>query len=195
MNNKALIIFDWDDTLFPTSWLLNNGISLTNMLNIKKFIVYFKELDSIVSKLLIRSLKMGKVIIITNANKDWIKISKYVVPETSKIIDRFIPVISARDLYQQMVDIAKWKTFAFNNNIGNYTQWAKHIISVGDDEYEYNALISLKQYIPYGKILKVIKLIKHPTFDQLIEQLETLRNSLNDICKTRNHLDIGFTNY
>ena len=73
MNEQnTLIIFDWDDTLFPTYWLVSTGINMRSIDDIRKYLVYFKELDTIVSKLLYEALRLGKVIIVTNASIDWI---------------------------------------------------------------------------------------------------------------------------
>lgn len=75
MNEQnTLIIFDWDDTLFPTYWLISTGINMRSLDDIRKYLVYFKELDTIVSKLLYEALRLGKVIIVTNASIDWIRL-------------------------------------------------------------------------------------------------------------------------
>lgn len=188
--NKALIIFDWDDTLFPTFWLFSNGVKLDNILDIRKYALYFQELDSTLSKLLKMSITIGKVVIITNANIEWIMSSKKILPETSKIIDAYIQIISARDMYHQVYDMNEWKRRAFKNNIYNYVQWSNQIISIGDAEYEYEALISLKQYTNPKTCLKTIKLVKSPSFEVLIDQLDVITKSLYDIYKQPTHMDL-----
>lgn len=190
IRNKALIIFDWDDTLFPTNWIFQNNIKLDNVLDIQKYSIYFQELDTILSKILKISITIGQVVIITNANIDWIITSKKILPETSKIIDSYIQIISARDIYDHIYDINEWKRRAFKNNIYNYVQWSNQIISIGDAEYEYEALISLKQYTKPKTCLKTIKLVKSPTFDILVDQLEVITKSLYDIYKQPTHMDL-----
>lgn len=190
MNNKALIIFDWDDTLFPTYWLLNQGIKLSNILDIRKYSVYFKELDSTIFKLLKTSLTIGKVIIITNANIEWISLSKKILPATSELIDLYIPIISARDMYHQIYNIDEWKIRAFKNNIYANVQSANHIISIGDAKYEYDALVSLKKYAKKGTFLKTIKFVSNPTFDILLDQMEVLTKCMKEICSQKTHMDL-----
>lgn len=190
--DNALIIFDWDDTLFPTYWLLNNGINIDNAQDIRNHIIYFKELDMTLTTLLKVALSIGKVIIITNANIEWLYLSKKVLPETSKLIDKRIQLISARDIYHHAYTIADWKKNTFKNNIYGYVNWADQIISFGDAMYEYEALIALRKYISPKKHLKTIKLVQSPSFDNLIDQLNVLSKSMNDIYKQPHHLDLKY---
>lgn len=188
--NNTLIIFDWDDTLFPTSWILSNGIEVRNIVSIRRYIVYFNELDNLVHKLLSTTLLIGKVVIVTNANINWIGITKHTLPKTSELIEKYIPIISARDLYNGVCDMNKWKIYAFNNNMNNVITWANQVISIGDAEYEYNALISLNPRIDVGKKLKAIRLVKNPSFDIVIDQLEVITKAMPDICNRKDHLDL-----
>lgn len=192
VNSKALIIFDWDDTLFPTSWLIENGADMNNIENTNEFIVYFKELDTVLSKLLKISLLYGSVIIITNASIDWIYSSKRLLPLSSRIIDGHIRLISARDMYHSEYDITDWKVRTFRNNIREHIRQSKQIVSIGDAEYEYNALVALNKYIPKDKVLKAIKLVSSPSFDILIDQIGVISKSLRDICNQRTHMDLKF---
>jgi len=189
---RNLIIFDWDDTLFPTSWIFNLNIIIDNVINIKNYIVYFNELDNAVSKLLFESLKLGKVVIITNANINWINMTKYVLPKTSKLINEYIPIISARDEYSDVYPMSEWKLYAFNHSIYGFVSWASQIISFGDAEYEYNAMLSLKKYTFYGKKLKIIKFVQHPSFEKIIDQIELTTKVLGDIYNKKCHLDLKF---
>lgn len=190
MANNTLIIFDWDDTLFPTSWLLTNGIKLDNLLDRRKYTVYFKELDSALAKLLYKSISIGKVLIITNARTDWILLSKRILPESSKIIDTYIKIISARELYQHVYDMTEWKKRTFMHNIYNYIRWSEQIISIGDAEYEYNALISLRNYVSPTHYLKTVRFVKTPSFDTIIDQLNVITKSLPEIRGQQSHLDL-----
>jgi hypothetical protein len=188
--NKALIIFDWDDTLFPTSWLLGNNIKLDNLSDKRKYSVYFRELDISLSQLLKTVLKISKVLIITNASIDWIHLSKKILPVTSEIIDSHIRVISARDIYHQVYDMTEWKKRTFRNNICDYVNWSEQIISVGDAEYEYNALVSLQQSVSPNMPLKTVRLVRTPSFDVLIDQITVMKDSINEICEKPSHLDL-----
>ena len=65
INNKStLIILDWDDTLFPTSWVNKNNIEILNNTDVlyKK---YFKNIDISLLKLFKILSQCGDIIIIT----------------------------------------------------------------------------------------------------------------------------------
>lgn len=187
------MIFDWDDTLFPTSWLLNNGINVDDSDDIKKFFIYFKELDNALLDLLRKSLTIGKVMIVTNANTNWIKISKKILFKTSQLIDKYIQIVSARDIYHDIYEMKEWKIHTFQKDMYSQIEHSGQIISFGDANYEFEALISLKEYISPNKCLKNIKLIDSPNFDILIDEINVISKSLKDICKQNGHMDLKFS--
>lgn len=192
MKNNALIIFDWDDTLFPTSWIMNSGIKLNDENNVRKIIVYLNELDINISRLLKSSILLGKVIIVTNAGIDWIMLTKKYLPKTKFIIDNYVKVISARDIYHHAYGIEEWKKNVFKKDILDLVDWAEQIISFGDAYYEFNALISLYGLVPKKTCLKNIKLLHSPSFENIIDQLDVINNSIKDIVKKPMHLDLNF---
>ena len=85
--NNTLIILDWDDTLFPTSWVNKNDI---NIININKigYIKYFEKIDISLNKLFNNMVNLGDVLIITNALLNWIDISSKILPLTNNTIKK-----------------------------------------------------------------------------------------------------------
>jgi len=192
MKSDSLIIFDWDDTLFPTSWLIEKGLKLNELSDISRFIVYFQELDNAIYKLLKMSLTLGIVLIVTNANMSWIKMSKKILVKTSTLIDENINIISARDNYNGLYDVNDWKVNTFKNDIAIYIHNSEQIISIGDAKYEYDALVSLREYVPKSKFLKTIKFVGTPTFNMIIDQIDVVEKSLRDILECRSCMDLRF---
>lgn len=193
--SSHLIIYDWDDTLFPTSWMKNNNIDIENDNDIRKYKLYFNDIDNSLYKLLIISLKFAKVIIISNAQKRWIyKSAQLCLPKTSKLIKLYIKIISANENYSNFVNINQWKICAFNNDIENYINSSRDIINIGDALYEYEALLSLKHKYMHYKYLKNIKLVKDPTFNEIIDQQSILMKTLPKICVVNRHIDLNFKN-
>lgn len=200
MSNKhrTLIIFDWDDTLFPTSWLVKNGIDLTNNNTQQQYIVLFSSLDLVLYNLLNTLTLNNQVVIITNAVKKWVELSTIVLPKTGTIITKYIPIVSARDLYKQQYpeDMTQWKKHTFKNLVHNYYKNSKsqNIISVGDAEYEFLATTNLYDTSAYNnnKLLKTVKLFQDPSFDSLLNQLKLLSHSFNKIISCNKHLDLKF---
>lgn len=183
--NNTVIILDWDNTLFPTTWFMQNNINLKNS---GQSISYFNQLDGILYKLLKRIKEYGTLIIVTNASLEWIDTSSAVLPKTRKILQK-IKVVSARGNYQAAnPNMIEWKKMAFKDEV------AKHninVISVGDANYEYYALISL--YNEQNTVLlKSIKFVDDPHHETLIDQLDVMYETIPKISKLTKHLDLKF---
>lgn len=189
--NRTLIILDWDDTLFPTTWITTNEINLKNNMDTDKYRGYFSRIDQDLYNLLYKLLQCGIVTIVTNALINWIKLSTTILPKTSELLNR-IKIISARGEYQsRSSNPMDWKKFAFESVIQGMTKKINNIISVGDADYEYNALISLFDPNPSTyKLLKSVKFIKYPTKEILIDQICVLERAAIKISTTKTHLDI-----
>jgi hypothetical protein len=193
MNNKnTLFVFDWDDTLFPTNWYMSNGIKASQEVDAGKYALYFIELDTYMYRLLKLATELGTVLIVTNATREWVVISTTLLPRSAKLISSSIPIVSARDLYQNVYDMPYWKLRTFHNDISRYIKNANQVITIGDSDFEHRALASLNNPQIPRKNLKAIRFVKSPAYDILIDQLSTLTKSLNDICKQRGHLDLNF---
>lgn len=196
MNNQHnLIIIDWDDTLFPTSWVIKNNIDLTSSTVRNKYIVFFSKLDLLLYKLFLKILKHGTMFIVTNATLKWIIISSNILPSTQQLIRKKIPIISSRDSYQNVYPENKilWKKFSFEELADNYkNNNIQNILSIGDAEYEFLALVNLYVYKNNKKILKSIKFLSSPSYETLIDQIEVLNNVITDVIKQKKHFDLVF---
>ena len=182
---KSLIIYDWDDTLFPTSWYLNN-------LNMK-----LQLIDNSIYKLLYKSLQISNIIIVTNAHLNWIyKIINY-MPMTQQLIKQNIPIISTINNYSHigLNNIDKLKTIVYNNDIIEFINNCNNIISIGDSECEYKALVSLGNKFYNKKKLKNIKLISKPTLNELLDEHQILLKEINNINNYNNHCDLIFNKH
>lgn len=196
--NSTLIILDWDDTLFPTSWLVKNGINMNNEKDRDKVKNQLLELDTVLSKLLLTLKKYGTVVIVTNALPEWVKISSAPLEKTKEImID--IKVISARKIYQKVSDSTMdWKKKAFTDEVSKRMRDINinNIISIGDAEYEYQALIGLyKSDKNNYKILKSVKFVRDPPYGTLLDQIKVVRTAIPNICTKTTHLDLKFENF
>ena len=196
--HKTLFILDWDDTLFPTNWVMRNNINLITSSTRDQYVIYFQELDRALSRLLRNTMNLGKVIIVTNALPDWINMSSVVLPQTYNLLTK-VKVISARGVYKEKSPVMMdWKIMAFRDIIDE--EFANlslmNVISVGDAEYEYQALIALnKQKIGTTKYLKSIRFMKDPTHDILVDQLGVLNDAISEIWNKSEHLDLKFDHF
>lgn len=182
---KSLIIYDWDDTLFPTTWFLTN-------LNIKMSII-----DNSIYSLLYKSLRLGNVIIVTNAQSRWVYKIIDSLPITKQLIKQHIPIISAIDKYGYggLNNINKFKTIVYNNDINDFIKNCNNIVSIGDSDCEYNALISLGDKYYNKKKLKNIKLIPKPSLNELLDEHFLLIGNINRIISHGSHCDLIFNKH
>mmetsp|Transcript_177 Transcript_177/g.599 ORF Transcript_177/g.599 Transcript_177/m.599 type:complete len:345 (+) Transcript_177:94-1128(+) len=103
--SQTIILFDWDDTLCPSNWIRENRPALSFFKpapNEEKYQRPLRELQIHVEACLKLALKMGKVIIVTNAMEPWVETScRNFLPTLMPIVSG-IPVIYARSIYDQL---------------------------------------------------------------------------------------------
>ena len=200
MCENTLIILDWDDTMFPTSWVTESKINIHSEEELERYKLIFTDLDQLLYKFLMNASELGKVIIITNASFGWINASSKLLPNTRVLLEKKITIHSARDMFKDSVKMEEWKTFAFQKEIKEYftgNNGYHNIISIGDADYEFYALINLYDN-PIDKItfsnrnLKTVRFINSPTLYSLIDQLTLLSSNIKKICEQNKHLDLKF---
>lgn len=198
MSTRNIFIIDWDNTLFPTTWCLRNNIDLNNIETRNRYIAFFYELDNILYKLLQKLLNNGKVFIVTNALSKWVEISSLVMPNSVYLLQK-TTLISARKRYEDYTpDMSEWKKYTFRDILdGEYRAGQTlNMISIGDAEHEYKALVSL-----YGsakgnqQLLKSVKFLEDPSYYTLIDELDVVYNSIENIILSKQCLDLNFKIY
>lgn len=199
---KSLIILDWDDTLFPTTWVTNSNIDIKNIEKTPHLYNYFKILDRDLQELFKLFINLADVIIVTNAQLNWINISSTILPLTNKFLkinknsSKPIEVVSARSFAsQESSNPNDWKRITFDHLLFYAYQNKKYnnVISIGDAEYEYNALVNLySSNTDNYKLLKSIKFIKYPPKEILIDQIKVIKRVIKKVCIVKKHLDLNF---
>lgn len=101
--DQTIIIFDWDDTLCPSSWIRANKRVLSFFKpapNIEKIQRPLRDLQAIVETLLRFAMKLGNVIIVTNAMDPWVETScRNFLPQLLPLVSS-LPVVYARSIYE-----------------------------------------------------------------------------------------------
>jgi len=99
---QTIILFDWDDTLCPSNWIRENRPVLSFFKPApqdEKFQRPLRELTVAVEATLKLALKLGKVVIVTNAMEPWVETScRNFLPQLVPIVSQ-IPVLYARSIY------------------------------------------------------------------------------------------------
>lgn len=198
MIDNTLVFIDWDDTLFPTSWIVDNRIDLNKTEYRSKYIILFSELDNVLYDFLKKVTKYGKVIIVTNASMSWIKTSLKILPNSSKFILKNIKIVSARDMYGKHKDVFKWKQFAFEKEVNSFFKKKSdvhNLISIGDADYEHTALINFDDWEkmkPHKRCLKTIRFMTSPTYYSVVDQIQVLTRCITKVCRKHKHIDLLF---
>jgi len=218
-----LFIIDWDDTLFPTSWINKNSIDFNKPDTYAEYKLYFLELDKTIGNLLESLNGVGDIWIVTNASIKWIKSCLMILNFTrDTIIKNNIRIVSARDSYSQNNSSpTEWKILTFQDIIedilNKITKNMKpntyiNIISIGDAMYEYIALINLDNFLKsfitkkclpnkqnkstdlkFNYLLKNIKFIEKPEFELVIDQMRVLDKNKETIVNRLEFIDLKFS--
>lgn len=190
---KTLIIFDWDDTLYPTIQTVvnkNNGDSEIN----------YEMIDNKIYKLFDLILGYGKILIITDASKSWVVNCLQSLENTKQMFnDNQIKILST-------IDIIKEYNLRFEKNLILFKEEKKikifdiideiyndynNIISIGDSKKEYSALSYIfRKPSNKNKLFKTIKFYQYPTSDLLLKELKLLYLSFIDVYKSNKNEDL-----
>eukprot|EP00929_Paragymnodinium_shiwhaense_P101492 TRINITY_DN6463_c0_g1_i2.p1 TRINITY_DN6463_c0_g1~~TRINITY_DN6463_c0_g1_i2.p1 ORF type:complete len:340 (-),score=99.33 TRINITY_DN6463_c0_g1_i2:337-1356(-) len=212
--DQTIIIFDWDDTLCPSTFMKRRSQATRGPLSksLKQSIPenISKELDKLTDQVipLLRAAQaMGKVVLVTNARRPWVNTScgKYIpkIQEALKGID----VVYAMEFVCDSAPLTtstltESKARAMKAAVGEfYSKYAgqswKNLISVGDALYEHEAIRQVARNRPGGKYpkkcrTKTVKLIEAPTIPGMVMQLSLLENWLAKIVLKDDDVDIDF---
>lgn len=182
---------DWDDTLFPSSWVIKNGITFFS--DVTNFEQEFSKLENSIKNLLEKMISLGSVVIITNAEISWVRASaNRFLPNIVPYLNN-IPVISARENYEFLYpnDSFLWKKECFQNYITKIQSDRAtflNIYSIGDSHGERIALHAVQS--ENIKLRKSVKLIEHPELETLYYELDYLLSQIDNIHRCCDNMDV-----
>lgn len=185
------MVFDWDDTLLPTTQLADNyADTITGVARLPAAVTdELVALQQAAVKLLVEAVTIADVTIVTNARPGWIDHSgRTFVPGLLETLQKFgVHVVYAREAHdEEEVDPDAWKMSAFCNLVetAGVPPNQVHLVSIGDSVFERNAAhFAARQFsIASIKTVKLIDPWEGPTVDQLRRQLEVLTDNLRQTC-------------
>ena len=190
--HNCIIIFDWDDTLLPTSFLTKGGNFYEEMELSPSEQKKMNEIQDLVLELLTETTEKGTVYIITNAGKGWVEYSaNKFYPKIIPVLDK-VKIVSARGEYEDIYpgNSRQWKIEAFlmipnTVNISIVT----NIICLGDSLFEMEAGRILASRFTEA-FIKTIKFRETPKLDELIKQLKLVCKQFNSIYSSIKNLTI-----
>ena len=210
--HQTAITFDWDDTLFPTTWLRSQYPKLKwhePMASNSEFRHVFKECETKVEALVRHAADLGKVHIVTLASHPWVDISiRNFMPGLEHVFRELnVSVAYARDELaadETEVDIGKLSTDLKRRAMHKlmkkfYSQYEKqswkNVLSIGDSFFEVQALRDLvsdhrKAESEKRCRAKTVKLAEAPDMDQVQAQLSVLLSWMRPLVSLDDDADI-----
>lgn len=175
---QSLIIFDWDDTLMYTSFLLHGMQRKVSEATNRQL----ENIEKAARNLLETALGLGHTFIITNAQKGWVEdcVERY-MPSLKDVLQK-VPIISARSTQEAYSpNLSHWKKRAFLE-VGRQLnkEMITNLVSIGDSNYEMEAVHLLGQEFSRS-LVKTVKLQESPTPEELMKELDLIVPKLQKI--------------
>jgi len=187
---SSLIVFDWDDTLLPTTALVAakriapapgapGATHAASQLSEWEFDDFLESCAKAAVEALRKASKYGRVVIITNSGFGWVhETASRFMPSVLSELEK-IPVISARAIFECLgiSEPYRWKVLCFRRIVDCFTfdptgkTGPSSLISIGDGWQERLAAIMATQDTDLAMV-KCLKFLEQPRVDQLVQQLD-----------------------
>lgn len=179
---KTLIIFDWDDTLLCSSWLVANGYGARGEGPITSVQAGAAAiLETYTRNALVTAMGLGRVFIITNGMQGWVEKSCAIfMPSVSQLLP-LITVISAQARYKEVFQSTMlWKRWTFSDVYQASFAGMEgpfNILSIGDGVDEEQAVHMLNGQT-HKNLTKSVKLKSSPSAMDIVVQLKEIADCL-----------------
>jgi hypothetical protein len=203
VKQRSLQIWDWDDTLFPSTWINGQGLRLEDEgCASPQQQVLLDRLAKDVEQTLRLALETGDVVIVTNAELGWVDQScRKFFPSMHHIVET-LKVVSARTTYEEIgiFNPLQWKINAFEAEMCDFVPhaaWTTHgvpmanLMSCGDSIHEREALMRASDTLcTEQRRVKSIKLPERPDLNSLHKTHDLLRKNLKNFVEHDGDLDL-----
>jgi hypothetical protein len=172
------VVFDWDDTILPTTWLerqrVLHGPSLMRPVHVR----HLQQVEKLAHGMFDKAESMGTVVIVTNAAPGWVEAScAHFLPGLLARMRQY--PIHAKPMHAM---VTTWKIECFKRECRPFSR----CVSLGDGPVERQACLRLAP----GKDIKSIKLHELPTVQQLLAQQGMIAARLDEIGTHAADLDL-----
>jgi len=194
--HQTVIIFDWDDTLLCTSWLVERTTKCgAATAATAATVAHLAAIEKNAMQMLTDALSLGRTFIITNAVTGWVERSASLwAPQLLPLL-RQVQVISARDCFEGAYpdDVDRWKVEAFLEVQRKLpATLVTNLIALGDSEFEMTAARLMREQFEHA-LLKTVKFLANPTPIALLKQMEVVSQSLGKIVGTAKNMRISLS--
>ena len=203
-SDSTVTVLDWDDTLIPSTWLKEQGLTgaaLADRFGITKEMVdACEEVAPYVQRVIQKAQEYGKVFIITNGTHGWVENSCGLFMPSIRNLVLSLPIISAADLYRYFSkDPISWKRMAFRRDLldrafGGMPRAARVVISIGDGYAEQQASRNLMMIGSYSQVgllsVRSLKIVESSSPAVLIRQLDEICQVLPSLATQSGDFDL-----
>lgn len=192
-NISNLIVFDFDDTLFPLTAFNENEVDceFSDLSEPLQRMLRTIEISSI--ELLRTAQLNGAVKIVSCAPKDWVMIiTKYYMPNLNRLLrEKKVEVVSVYDQVPARIrDPIARKYIVFKDLLRQVSHsHGFKFVSVSNSNYEREAALCCTNLVAQENI-RTIKFGEAPSFLQLNTSIEQLNSRLEGILKHRGFIDL-----
>mmetsp|Transcript_14772 Transcript_14772/g.44520 ORF Transcript_14772/g.44520 Transcript_14772/m.44520 type:complete len:363 (+) Transcript_14772:92-1180(+) len=192
----SIFIFDWDDTLFPTSALVANGP--------EKLSPAFQLIDQLAAQLLGAALAMplSHVMLLTSANLNWVyQSARDFLPRVSRLLEapaENMHVVSAHrprheggaaggsaqahEAARRKLEVVRTRAEGLQALIAELGVSAFQAISLGDSPYDLEAAHELARLLrAEASYVKTVAMMPRPRESELYGQLRALSKALEPL--------------
>lgn len=176
-----VVVFDFDDTLFPTTHNVKNPND-----------VHTELAELILDLISMLDVHSPKFYIITNAGKDWVRgCLSTCLPGCENICAKMELISTVDDGFSSDPDVKLWKSIAFNEKLSvHFEDGEKHeLICFGDAEHDRTAAMYMKEKFP-NILVKNFKMVPEPPPEFLVEQYRAIKKVVDNVIYHQDHVDI-----
>lgn len=186
--DNAVIIFDWDDTLCPTWFLLKGQGAESGGLMDASNQKLLKDHANMVAAILRTARSVARVAVVTLASRSWFQesLAYFSGIDMKDLLDKLCIEVHCAEVLNGAAEEADARMLAkkvsmskcLNQFYGKGAlgpRW--NVLSIGDAEEEQRALMSLVKdcwHHPLHPLCKTVKLMQHPDVFELTDQLRLL---------------------
>jgi hypothetical protein len=199
-HEETIFIFDWDDTVLPSTWVQRQGLRLDSASQLtSEHREILAEVAATVGKTLKLARQHGTVVLVTNAERGWIELScQKFLPTLAPMLEN-VKMVSARTTYEgsKAPSPLDWKLRAFEHQIEHFygtdtlfdPAQRKNVFSLGDSVHEREALMRATSDLPNCHP-KSLKFVERPDVSQICKQHELITGCFDRIVHHVGNLDL-----
>lgn len=197
---ETMFVFDWDDTVLPSSWVQSQGLRLDSASVVSSAqAAHLAEVAKVAACTLRAAKRHGTVVLVTNAERGWIELScQKFLPTLCPTLEN-VRIVSARTTYEGAVGASPldWKLNAFDVEINRHFSKEgmadkyrrKNVFSLGDSIHEREALLRATASSPNCRS-KSLKFVERPDISQILKQHELIVSSFEQMIHYDGTLDL-----